>query len=276
MGKLRNLREDRAQVRAHTSALKSKAKTEARLAAKEVREKAREAHRVSLAEAKERAKLEKKNSKRLAKRDAKLGKRDSKRAEKAAKRTLKTEKALSKEDKKQLKRSAGVASKERKEDQKIAKAGRKHEYQMAEMELKKIDAAKFGQKDAKRWLSVAKTLTPVLVPLLYKGVSQLGAKSPGTAADARSAGIQASGPGAALAGRAVRLQQTVDRLDGERRDEKTREYCAGARARLKDLLTAIDQAETTPTSERREVHKAISGELDRINRDTLARLGVRA
>ena len=62
MGKLRNLREDRAQVRAHTSALKSKAKTEARLAAKEVREKAREAHRVELAEAKRRAKLEKKKA----------------------------------------------------------------------------------------------------------------------------------------------------------------------------------------------------------------------
>ena len=36
------------------------------------------------------------------------------------------------------------------------------------------------------------------------------------------------------------------------------------------------RTETTPTAQRREVHASISGELDRINKDIFARLGVKA
>ena len=42
------------------------------------------------------------------------------------------------------------------------------------------------------------------------------------------------------------------------------------------MNTALETAESIPTAERRNVHKSISGELDRVNRDVLARLGVKS
>ena len=45
---------------------------------------------------------------------------------------------------------------------------------------------------------------------------------------------------------------------------------------LADLRIAIESAETVPTAERREIHKSISGEIDRLHRDALAHLGVTA
>ena len=93
--------------------------------------------------------------------------------------------------------------------------------------------------------------------------------------DLEAAGINATGPGAALGARIVKLEQTLDQLQvGRRGDARVEDFIASTRTRLKDLRTAVETAETTPTAQRREVHSAISGELDRVNKDVLARLGV--
>ncbi|AVZ38322.1 MULTISPECIES: DUF6474 family protein [unclassified Dietzia] len=278
MGKLTTYRDKRAELRAHAAALKATAMTEAKLAAKETRHKAKEAHRVELAEAKKRAKLAGRNADRKAKREAKRAKRQDALARKASRRDRKAEKTLAKQERATLKREAKFLAKDRKAAEKIEAAGRKHEYQLAEMELKKLEGTKLGKEDVQRWLSLAKVATPVLLPMVYKLVSNAQGSTDRSAAgavDLRAAGIDATGPGAALGARIVRLEQTLDQLEVDRRgDRQVEDFLASTRSRLKDLRTAVETAETTPTAQRREVHSAISGELDRVNKDVLARLGV--
>lgn len=281
MGKLTTYRDKRANLRAHASALKASAKTEAKLAAKEARQKAREAHRVDLAEAKERAKLARKTADRKARREEKRLKKQDAIAQKASRRDRKAEAALAKNERATLKREAKLVAKDRKLAEKIDKAGRKHEYQLAQMELQKVEAGKFGKKDVERWLNVAKVATPVVLPLVYKVVSNAQGPSDAPAGvgavDLRAHGIHATGPGAALGARIVRLEQTLDELQATRGGERqVTDFITATRTRLTDLRAAVETAETTPTAKRREVHSAISGELDRVNKDILARLGVRA
>ena len=281
MGKLTTYRDKRADLRARAAALKSTAMTEAKLAAKETRKKAKEAHRVELAEAKERAKLAGKTADRKVRREAQRAEKHDKLARKAAKRARKTEKTLSKQERVTLKRQAKLQARDRKLAEKIDAAGRKHEYQLAEMELSKLDGSKLGKEDLQRWLGLAKIATPVLLPLVYKVISnaQGPADKPagGGAVDLKAAGINASGPGAALGVRIVRLEQTLDQLEvGRGSEREVKDFIDSTRSRLQDLRTAIEAAETTPTGQRREVHASISGELDRVNKDVLARLGVRA
>ncbi|WP_295651788.1 DUF6474 family protein [uncultured Dietzia sp.] len=279
MGKLTTYRDKRAELKAHARALKSTAMTEAKLAAKETREKAREAHRVDLAETKERAKLARRNADRKARREEKRAKKMDKLSQKSSKRDRKAEKALAKQERATLKREGKVLAKDRKLAEKIDAAGRKHEYQLAEMELKKLDGTKIGKEDLQRWLGLAKIATPVLLPMIYKLVSNAQSSDSGSTAgavDLKSAGINASGPGAALGVRIVRLEQTLDQLEVTRGGEReVTDFVASTRTRLRDLRAAVEAAETTPTSQRREVHSSISGELDRINKDVFARLGVK-
>lgn len=280
MGKLTTYRDKRAELKAHAAALKSTAMTEAKLAAKEARKKAEEAHRLELAEAKERAKLARRNADRKSKREEKRAKKMDKLSQKASKRDRKAEKALSKQERATLKREAELLAKDRKLAEKIDAAGRKHEYQLAEMELKKLDGTKLGKEDLQRWLGLAKIATPVLLPMIYKLVSNAQSSdsaSTAGAVDLKAAGINATGPGAALGVRIVRLEQTLDQLETTRGGEReVMDFINSTRTRLKDLRAAVEAAETTPTAQRREVHSSISGELDRINKDVFARLGVKA
>ena len=280
MGKLTTYRDKRAELKAHAKALKSTAMTEAKLAAKEARAKAKEAHRVDLAEAKERAKLAGKTEDRKLKREEKRLEKQEKLAKKASKRDRKAEKALSKQERATLKREAKLHAKDRKAAEKIEAAGRKHEYQLAEMELKKLEGTKIGKEDMQRWLGLAKIATPVLLPMVYKlvsGVQSTDSAATAGAVDLKAAGINATGPGAALGVRIVRLEQTLDQLEKTRGGEReVTDFIASTRTRLKDLRAAVEAAETTPTAQRREVHASISGELDRINKDIFARLGVKA
>ena len=280
MGKLTTYRDKRAELKAHAAALKSTAMTEAKLAAKEARSKAKEAHRVELAEAKERAKLARRSADRKAKREERRAAKMDKINARSTKRDRKAEKALSKQERATLKREAKLQTKDRKLAEKIDSAGRKHEYQLAEMELKKLDGTKLGKEDLERWLGLAKIATPVLLPMLYKVVSNAqsaDSSSTAGAVDLKSAGINATGPGAALGMRIVRLEQTLDQLATTRGTEReVTDFVSSTRSRLQDLRAAVEAAEITPTAQRREVHASISGELDRINQDVFARLGVKA
>lgn len=280
MGKLTTYRDKRAELRAHAAALKSTAMTEAKLAAKETRKQAKEAHRVELAEAKKRAKLEGKNADRKARREEKRAEKQNKLDRKAAKQERKSEKVHAKQERKTLKREAKMVAKDRKLAEKIDSAGRKHEYELAAMELDKLKGTKLNKDDVQRWLNMAKVATPVLLPLVYKVLSNAQGSDKTAEAggvDLKAAGINATGPGAALGVRIVRLEQTLGQLETSRGGEREiKDFVASTRTRLTDLRTAVETAETTPTAQRREIHSAISGELDRVNKDVLARLGVKA
>ncbi|WP_244192627.1 DUF6474 family protein [Dietzia lutea] len=147
------------------------------------------------------------------------------------------------------------------------------------MELDKLKGTKLGKDDVQRWLNMAKVATPVLLPLVYKVVSNAQSSDKTAEAggvDLKAARHQRHRPRRRLGARIVRLERTLDGLETSRGGEReVKDFVASTRTRLTDLRTAVETAETTPTAQRREIHSSISGELDRVNKDVLARLGVK-
>lgn len=169
---------------------------------------------------------------------------------------------------KQLKQEAKLEANANKRSAKDAKLGRAHERKLAELELQKIEKGKINKDTAKRYVGFASVVLPVVAPLALKGISS---------AQATRGGQLSANPATALDNRISSIRQSVDKLAANRGDEADiARFSKQTESRLNDLATAVESAESVPTAERRNVHKSISGELDRINRDVLARLGVKA
>ncbi|HUL97832.1 MAG TPA: DUF6474 family protein, partial [Mycobacterium sp.] len=86
---------------------------------------------------------------------------------------------------------------------------------------------------------------------------------------------QFSGRGGQLSARIAGAEQSV-RLVAERnpKDAETKQFVAAITDRLKDLSAAVTAAEGMPPARRRTAHAAIATELDGIDADLLARLGL--
>ncbi|GFG72649.1 hypothetical protein MBOT_00140 [Mycobacterium botniense] len=62
--------------------------------------------------------------------------------------------------------------------------------------------------------------------------------------------------------------------DKKPRDGETQQFVAAVSDRLADLSAAITAAETMPAARRRATHSAIARQLDGIEADLMARLGL--
>ena len=84
-----------------------------------------------------------------------------------------------------------------------------------------------------------------------------------------------SSHGARLSGRIAAAEQSV-RMVAEKnsKDAETKQFVAAITGRLKDLSGAVTAAEGMASARRRAAHAAIAAELDGIDADLLARLGV--
>ncbi len=132
----------------------------------------------------------------------------------------------------------------------------------------------------KRYLSVAKIVAPIAVPLAYRA-STLARESI-TSYQANRAGVpidelnKYSGHGATLSARVAGAERSLQTLSTTRAsDAETKKFVTTMTARLTDLTAAIGAAEHMPAARRRAAHRAISHELNAIDADLLARLGVR-
>jgi hypothetical protein len=134
---------------------------------------------------------------------------------------------------------------------------------------------------AKRMIGVGKAVAPLLAPyaLAAAGV----ARSRWDAHRAARLGVEPgqlaayAGPGGALHARLSRVAEALTELDSG--DEAhaagaARTFAADTRPRLADLAVAVRAAEQMPTGRRRTAYRAIGSELDRIEVDLLAHLGV--
>ncbi|MBJ7288510.1 DUF6474 family protein [Williamsia sp.] len=135
-------------------------------------------------------------------------------------------------------------------------------------------------RKVKRYLSVAKVVAPIAVPLAYRA-STLARESI-TSYQANRAGVpidelnKYSGHGAALSARVAGAERSLQTLAGTRgNDAETTKFVSTMTARLTDLTAAIGAAEHMPATRRRSAHQAIARELTAIDADLLARLGVR-
>ena len=81
-------------------------------------------------------------------------------------------------------------------------------------------------------------------------------------------------PWRGVARRIDRIAEALDALERTAEDDASRHFVEETRPRLADLAVAVRASEQMPAPRRRTAHKAIAGELDRVELALLRRLGV--
>lgn len=150
----------------------------------------------------------------------------------------------------------------------------------AETQLKAAQEGKLlSPTRIRRILTVSRLLAPVVVPLFYRAA--MAARGFIDERRAERLGVplsqlgQFSGHGAQLSARIAGAESSL-RLVGEKKpkDAETKQFVAALTERLADLSAAVTAAENMPTSRRRAAHAAIAEQLDGIDADVMARLGL--
>lgn len=131
----------------------------------------------------------------------------------------------------------------------------------------------------RRALTVGRMLAPILVPLAYRAAMTARGLLDERRADRLGVPLsqlgQFSGHGAELSARIAGAEQSVREVAGKNpADAETKRFVAAMNARLADLAAAVTAAEHMPPGQRRAAHTAIGGQLDAIDADLMARLGV--
>lgn len=201
----------------------------------------------------------------LTRRAKKQAKQAAKAEGKAAKDSAKAEKMAAQAEKANVKASM-------KADKREAKAAHKGEH------------GRVTPSNAKKYLGVAKVVGPAIAPFALKAAS--GAREGYDRMRARQLGIPVddlgrySGKGAALHARIAGVANALDDLrsgTASRNDERavaTEQFVEAAERRMEQLTSAVRAAERMPTARRRAAHRAVSGELNRIEDDLLQKLGI--
>ncbi|ACP34005.1 MULTISPECIES: DUF6474 family protein [Corynebacterium] len=157
-----------------------------------------------------------------------------------------------------------------KSEEKGLKNRRKHEYKMAKKELERIKQGRFNKNNVKRYAGALRTAAPLLLPLLYRGIT--AAQREVEKKRAQKAGVSAeqlasfSGHGAPLKARTAGIRNSLKDAQlpaGFKRDVKER---------LNELDSAIDNAEYMTDQQRQRAHRSISGEIDSLNEEIQSKL----
>ncbi|OBJ70151.1 DUF6474 family protein [Mycobacterium sp. 1274756.6] len=131
----------------------------------------------------------------------------------------------------------------------------------------------------RRLLTVARLLAPVLVPLAYRAATTVRGLLDERRADRLGVPLaqvgRFSGHGAELSARIAGAEKTLHTVQEHRpKDPETKKFAAAINERLVDLSAAVSAAETMPAQRRRDAHNAIAEQLDGIDADLMARLGL--
>ncbi|CAA0126633.1 Uncharacterised protein [Mycolicibacterium vanbaalenii] len=151
---------------------------------------------------------------------------------------------------------------------------------VAETELKAVREGKlFSPTKVRRALTVSRLLAPVVVPLVYR--ASIAARGLIDERRADKLGVplsqlgQFSGHGAQFSARIAGAEHSLRQLSAKKpKDAETKQFVNAVTERLSDLAAAVTAAENMPTARRRAAHAAIAEQLDGIDADLMARLGV--
>ncbi|BBX19686.1 hypothetical protein CRI77_26080 [Mycolicibacterium duvalii] len=151
---------------------------------------------------------------------------------------------------------------------------------VAQTQLKAAQEGKLlSPSRIRRTLTVTRLLAPVAVPLVYR--ASIAARGLVDERRADKLGIplsqlgQFSGHGAGLSARIAGAEQSLQVLTEKKpKDSETRQFVAAVTERLGELAAAVTAAENMPSARRRAAHAAIAEQLDGIDADLMARLGV--
>ncbi len=153
---------------------------------------------------------------------------------------------------------------------------------VAEAELKAAREGKvLSPTRIKRLLTVSRLLAPVLTPVIYRAAVAARAFIDQRRADQLGIPLaqigQFSGHGAQLSARIAGAEKSLRMVqDKKPKDSETKQFVGAMSERLTDLSAAVIAAENMPAARRRPAHAAISSQLDGIEADMMARLGLTA
>lgn len=151
---------------------------------------------------------------------------------------------------------------------------------VAEAELKAVREGKiFSPTRIRRALTVSRLLAPILTPVIYRAAISARALIDQRRADQLGIPLaqigRFSGHGAQLSARIAGAEKSLRAVqDKKPKDAETRQFVSAITERLTDLSAAITAAENMPAARRRAAHAAISSQLDGIEADLMARLGL--
>lgn len=151
---------------------------------------------------------------------------------------------------------------------------------VAETELKVAREGKLlSPIRVRRALTVSRLLAPVVVPIVYRAAISARGVIDELRADRLGVPLsqlgQFSGQGGRLSARIAGAERSLRLVvDKNPKDAETKQFVAAMTERLTALSAAIAAAENMPGQRRRDAHAAISEQLDGIDADLMARLGV--
>jgi hypothetical protein len=131
----------------------------------------------------------------------------------------------------------------------------------------------------RRVLTVSRLLAPVVVPVVYRAAIAARGTIDQRKADRLGVPLsqlgQFSGAGGALSARIAGAEQSLRQVaESKPKDAETKQFTSAITDRLKDLSAAVTASENMPTTRRKAAHTAIAEQLDGIDADLMARLGV--
>ena len=151
---------------------------------------------------------------------------------------------------------------------------------VAETKLKAVREGKLlSPTRIRRLLTVSRLLAPILVPVAYRGAIAARGLIDQRRADQFGVPLaqigQFSGHGGRLSARVAGAEQSLRAVQEKKpKDVETKQFVAAISERLTDLAAAITAAENMPGTRRRAAHAAICRQLDEIDADLMARLGL--
>lgn len=151
---------------------------------------------------------------------------------------------------------------------------------VAEAKLKAAREGKiFSPTRIRRVLTVSRLLAPILTPVIYRAAVSARALIDQRRADQLGIPLaqigQFSGHGAQLSARIAGAEKSLRMVqDKKPKDAETKQFTSAIAERLTDLSAAVTAAENMPAARRRAAHSAISSQLDGIEADLMARLGL--
>lgn len=137
----------------------------------------------------------------------------------------------------------------------------------------------FAPARVRRALTVSRMLAPVVVPVAYRAAMAARGVIDERRADRLGVPLAAlgqfSGRGGQLSARIAGAESSLRQLSASRpKDAETKQFVAAITERLTALSSAVSAAENMPGPARRTAQQSIAGQLDGVEADLLARLGV--
>ncbi len=151
---------------------------------------------------------------------------------------------------------------------------------VAETQLKAAREGKiFSPTRIRRALTVSRLLAPILTPVIYRAAVSARALIDQRRADQLGIPLaqigQFSGHGAQLSARIAGAEKSLRTVQEKKpKDAETKQFASAITERLTDLSAAVTAAENMPAARRRAAHAAIASQLDGIEADLMARLGL--